>query len=67
VYGRGTWGGGGFDSDKAIVHSRKAGTSAALFAAAWAWCEHGEGERDAKDWRFWRSIHAACALRTVLR
>jgi mannosyl-glycoprotein endo-beta-N-acetylglucosaminidase len=61
VYGRGTWGGGGMDSDKAVARAVASGASAALFAAAWAWCEHGEGERARKDWEFWSRVHGACA------
>lgn len=35
TFGRGTWGGGGFDVDKALGKIRRAGVSAALFAPAW--------------------------------
>lgn len=35
TFGRGTWGGGGFDTDKALGKIRRAGVSAALFAPAW--------------------------------
>lgn len=35
TFGRGTWGGGGFDVDKALKNIRRAGVSAALFAPAW--------------------------------
>lgn len=35
VFGRGTWGGGGFDVDKALGKIARAGVSAALFAPSW--------------------------------
>lgn len=35
TFGRGTWGGGGFDVHKALGKIRRAGVSAALFAPAW--------------------------------
>ncbi|CAM9279878.1 unnamed protein product [Scytosiphon promiscuus] len=35
TFGRGTWGGGRFDVDKALGKIRRAGVSAALFAPAW--------------------------------
>lgn len=56
VFGRGTWGGGGFDANKALGKIRRAGVSAALFAPAWTMenktsgggrVDPGKGE----DWR----------------
>lgn len=35
TFGRGTWGGGGFNVDKALGKLRRAGVSAALFAPSW--------------------------------
>jgi hypothetical protein len=35
VFGRGTFGGGGFDTSKALVVLKKAGVSAAIFAPGW--------------------------------
>eukprot|EP00752_Nemacystus_decipiens_P002453 g2310.t1 len=35
TFGRGTWGGGKFDVDKALGKIRRAGVSAALFAPSW--------------------------------
>lgn len=35
TFGRGTWGGGGYNVDKALGKIRRAGVSAALFAPAW--------------------------------
>ncbi|CBN78701.1 Mannosyl-glycoprotein endo-beta-N-acetylglucosaminidase, family GH85 [Ectocarpus siliculosus] len=43
TFGRGTWGGGGFDVDKALGKIRRAGVSAALFAPAWTMEEETTG------------------------
>ncbi|CAN0444853.1 unnamed protein product, partial [Ectocarpus sp. 8 AP-2014] len=43
TFGRGTWGGGGFDVDKALGKIRRAGVSAALFAPAWTMEEKTTG------------------------
>lgn len=61
VYGRGTWGGGQMNSGAAVARARSAGTSAALFAAGWAWYEGEPASRDDRNWQFWRRIHESCA------
>ena len=43
TFGRGTWGGGGFDVDKALGKIRRAGVSAALFAPSWTMQEETTG------------------------
>ena len=60
-YGRGTWGGGRMQCDAALTCALRAGTSAALFAAAWAYAEHAAGERMAANWEFWARAVKACA------
>ncbi|KAJ1558806.1 hypothetical protein HK096_003536, partial [Nowakowskiella sp. JEL0078] len=56
VYGRGTFGGGGFNCHKAFRVSEEALTSAALFGQAWAydkiWLDCGVDFRDGEK-RFW--------------
>jgi hypothetical protein len=59
-YGRGTWGGGKMNSCVAVQHAAAAGTSVALFAAAWAFAEHGPQERAERNHQFWSSIFEAC-------
>ena len=44
TFGRGTWGGGGFDVDKALGKIRRAGVSAALFAPSWTMQEQTTGK-----------------------
>lgn len=56
TFGRGTWGGGGFDTDKALGKIQRAGVSAALFAPSWTMeNETSGGGRVApskgQDWR----------------
>ena len=53
LFGRGTFGGGGFDAWKALDVIRSAGTSIALFAPAWTY--EGEGRRE----RGWQAFQAA--------
>ena len=57
VWGRGTWGGGGWATTTALDVIRSAGTSAALFAPAWTLEGCGvEGDRErwrAVERRFW--------------
>lgn len=48
-FGRNTFGGGGYDCDKALRATRQAGVSAALFAPGWVW-EH-EVERRRQEAR----------------
>ncbi|KAK9806678.1 hypothetical protein WJX73_007371 [Symbiochloris irregularis] len=47
VFGRNTFGGGGFNCDAAASVARQGGVSAALFAPAWVWqnCEAGERQQ----------------------
>ncbi|KAG8344658.1 endo-beta-N-acetylglucosaminidase [Trypanosoma vivax] len=46
VFGRGVYGGGGFDSDKAVACAAEAGLSSALFAPGWTLETHGCNKRD---------------------
>lgn len=62
-YGRGTWGGGGMNCDAALACALRAGTSVAMFAAAWAYAEHAAAERERENWRFWTLAVKACAPR----
>lgn len=58
TFGRGTWGGGGFDVDKALGKLRRAGLSAALFAPSWT-MEHetsGGGKVDPATGGSWREV-----------
>lgn len=58
VFGRGTWGGGGFDADKALAQIRRAGVSAALFAPAWTMQSEtpGGGRVDPLTGRDWQEV-----------
>lgn len=71
AFGRGCLGGGGMNSDIALAAIKRAGTSVALFACAWAFETSEtligneesiqlEGWED-RDERFWGSIHKAWA------
>ncbi|KAI8092805.1 endo-b-N-acetylglucosaminidase [Halteromyces radiatus] len=54
VWGRGTFGGGGFNSYKGVTTSMKSGTSSALFGTAWTY-EHFEQQNfDTLDRLFWK-------------
>ncbi len=44
-FGRNTYGGGGYDCDKALRAIRQAGVSAALFAPGWVWEDQVERAR----------------------
>eukprot|EP00892_Ulva_mutabilis_P012125 jgi/Ulvmu1/9285/UM050_0034.1 len=61
VYGRGTFGGGGWDSDIAVAHAGAQGLSMAVFAPGWIY-EEDKGPRS--EWpqrsrRLWRLIQDA--------
>jgi endo-beta-N-acetylglucosaminidase D len=63
VFGRGTFGGGGWHTDVGVAHARTAGLSVALFAPAWYY-ENGErGQYAQLAQRFWQSVQAACVSR----
>ncbi|CAN0009123.1 unnamed protein product [Laminaria digitata] len=74
TFGRGTWGGGGLDVDKALGKIRRAGVSAALFAPSWTMenMTPGSGKVNlGQDWKeverefgnvdeaFWAKVTAA--------
>lgn len=58
TFGRGTWGGGGFDVDKALGKIRRAGVSAALFAPAWTMENKipSSGRVDPSEGRDWSQV-----------
>lgn len=58
TFGRGTWGGGGFDVDKALGKIGRAGVSAALFAPAWTMENKtsGGGQVDPSKGQSWREV-----------
>ena len=66
VYGRGTWGGGEMRSYTAVAHALQAGTSSALFAAAWPWVEErgGPAAKEKRNFAFWSSICSVYAFHT---
>jgi hypothetical protein len=58
IFGRGTFGGGGFEASKAMKVVKEEGASVALFAAGWTF-EKREGGRSTFTMRedhFWRGI-----------
>ncbi|KAL3691426.1 hypothetical protein R1sor_005077 [Riccia sorocarpa] len=52
VFGRGTFGGGGYQCDVALKAAKEAQVSAALFAPGWTY------ENNEDDERWWRSIYS---------
>ena len=59
VFGRKTYGGGGFDCGTALSAIAEGGVSCALFAPGWSWEEHGRGGRaafESADDRLWSGI-----------
>lgn len=54
-WGRGQYGGGGFNVHKAIRVIQKAGTSVALFAPAWTWEFLGQESFEINESRLWTS------------
>jgi endo-beta-N-acetylglucosaminidase D len=60
VFGRGTWGGGKFDSWKAVEKTREQGMSVALFGQAWTYeCNKGIEDRarfEENEDRLWHGV-----------
>ncbi|KAJ3075435.1 hypothetical protein HDU98_008173 [Podochytrium sp. JEL0797] len=66
VWGRNTFGGGGFDVHKALRETSRAGVSAAVFAPAWTFeglGKEGFHENDEKLWRGVDSVSSFVAVR----
>lgn len=61
VHGRGTHGGGGFNSHVALSAARRAGLSAALFAPAWVFENGDRAAWRERDRHLWRENYQACA------
>jgi hypothetical protein len=49
-------------SHLAVAHAKMSSTSVALFAAAWAWCEHEARERAQCNFKFWQLVQNSCGL-----
>ncbi|KAF9351006.1 hypothetical protein BGX26_010879 [Mortierella sp. AD094] len=59
VWGRNTFGGGGYNSYKALEVIQREGTSCALFAPAWTYESLGKGDFMTNDRLFWTGYNGA--------
>eukprot|EP01059_Diplonema_ambulator_P036881 TRINITY_DN9461_c0_g2_i1.p1 TRINITY_DN9461_c0_g2~~TRINITY_DN9461_c0_g2_i1.p1 ORF type:complete len:823 (+),score=103.53 TRINITY_DN9461_c0_g2_i1:253-2469(+) len=72
VFGRRTYGGGGFQTHKAVELSAKYGLSTAVFAPGWSW-EHNQGSRekfeeaDDKLWCAVKDVYEGSLTCTITR
>nr|CAB3242571.1 cytosolic endo-beta-N-acetylglucosaminidase-like [Phallusia mammillata] len=56
VFGRGCFGGGGFNTSQALAVARRHGLSAAIFAPGWVYEEFGADKFAAENERFWKLL-----------
>lgn len=66
VFGRGTFGGGGWNTNVGVAHAQEAGLSVALFAPGWYYEHCGPDQWQGRAQEFWQKVQTACDPRLKL-